>query len=265
MPKESKKRWLKAEMHAHCSLDPKDYDICRFSPEQLIRESARQRFEILSITCHDSNIWTDSLCSYARSLGITLIPGMEISVEKTRHVLVYNSDKSPETLGTLEKIRLHSSEDSLIVAPHPFFPGSSCLRRHLEKNIDLFDAVEYSGFVVPGLNFNRKSLKLARKTGKPLLGFGDIHYLWQLGKTFTWIYAEPDIHSILSAIRQGLVRMETVPLSWTEAASWWAERFWRILAPANPAPACVSDKIEDGRRFGAAQKSMESERIHVGQ
>jgi len=136
---------------------------------------------------------------------------------------------------------------------------------YLEKNPDLFDAVEYSGFLAPGLNFNRRGLKFAERTGKPLLGFGDIHYLWQLGRTYTWIYAEPEIQSILSAIRQGLVRIETSPLSWPEAAWWWMTSLWRAVFPANSPPGIVqSDKIEDGRCFGTAQKRMESQGIHVG-
>jgi predicted metal-dependent phosphoesterase TrpH len=260
----SGKRWLKAEMHAHCNLDPKDYGICRYTPEQLIQKSAEQGFEILAITCHDADIWTDKLSSYARSLGVTLIPGMEVTAEKTRHVLVYNFDKGAADLSTLEKIRLHSGKETLVVAPHPFFPGRSCLRKHLEHNTDLFDAIEYSGFTVSGLNFNLRSIEIAQKTGKPLLGSGDIHHLWQLGKTYTWIYAEAEVFSILEAIRFGNLRMETSLLSWMQAAGWWADRFKRAFFPANRPPE-PSDKIKDRGRFGTPQKSVESQGIHVGQ
>jgi predicted metal-dependent phosphoesterase TrpH len=262
----SGKRWLKAEMHAHCDLDPEDYGICRFTPEQLIHEAARQGFEILSITCHDSNIWTDELSDYARSLGITLIPGMEVTVEKTRHVLVYNLDMGAGNLNTLEKIRAYTNGDSLVVAPHPFYPGPSCLRGYLIKNLDLFDAIEYSGFLAPGLNFNRRGRKLAEKTGKPLLGFGDIHHLWQLGRTFTWIYAEPEVPSIIRAIKQGLVRIESSKLSWFEVAGWLATALWRKVFPVNSLPDIIpSDKVEDGRCLGSAQERMESQRVHIGQ
>ena len=260
----SEKRWLKAEMHAHCSLDPEDYGFCAFSPEQLIREAAQQGFSILSITCHNLNIWTNDLSDYARSHGITLIPGMEITVEKTRHVLAYNLDTEPERVDTLEKIRARANGNSLIVAPHPFYPGRSCLRTRFEKNLDLFDAVEYSGFVVPGLNFNRRTLKIAEKQNKPVLGCGDVHQLWQLGKTFTWIYAEPEIESIISAIKKGLVRIETSPLSYFEAAMWWGTEIWRKIFPVNSRPRS-SDKIKNGRRFGTAQERVESQSVHVGQ
>ena len=221
--------------------------------EQLIDKAATLGYEILAITCHNLDVWTKTLSEYARNLGITLIPGMEVTAEKTRHVLVYNFHAYPEDLNTLKKIRACSGKDTLVIAPHAFFPERSCLRRLLPKNLDVFDAIEYSGFQVRGLNFNRRSVRLARKTGKPLVGSGDIHFLWQLGRTYTWVYSEPDVQSVLSAIRQGLVRIEVSPLSWFEAATWWATVTWRKAAPADLAPL---NKIENRRGFGTAQESV---------
>jgi hypothetical protein len=256
----SVKRWLKAELHSHCSLDPVDYRICRQTPEQLIHSAAKLGYEILAITCHNVDIWTEGLSDYARDLGVTLIPGMEVATERTRHVLVYNFHTGPENLATLKKIADRSREDTLVIAPHAFFPGPVCLRGLLRKNLDLFDAIEFSGFQIRGLDFNRRSVALAREFRKPLVGGADVHYLWQLGRTFTWIYAEPGVRSVLSAVKQGLVRIQTSPLSWLEAAEWWAATFWRYAFPVNPVPSRFSagplDKIEDGRCFGAAQQSM---------
>ena len=249
----SKKHWLKAELHAHCGLDPEDARICRYTPEQLIAGAATLGYEILAVTCHNLDIWTERLAAYAGDLGITLIPGMEVTAEKTRHVLAYNFHARPEDLDTLKKIRARSGKDTLVIAPHAFFPERSCLRGLLPKNLDVFDAIEYSGFQVRGINFNRRSVRLARETGKPLVGSGDIHFLWQLGRTYTWVYSEPDVQSVLSAIKKGFVRIEASPLSWREAATWWATTLWRNASPADPARL---NKIENGRGFGAAQESM---------
>jgi predicted metal-dependent phosphoesterase TrpH len=249
----SKQRWLKAELHAHCGLDPDDSRICRYTPEQLIARAATLGYEILAITCHDLDVWTETLSEYAMNLGITLIPGMEVTAEKTRHVLVYNFHTCPEDLNTLKKIRARSGKDTLVIAPHAFFPERSCLRGLLPKNLDVFDAIEYSGFHVRGLNFNRRSARLAGETGKSLVGSGDIHFLWQLGRTYTRVYSEPDVQSVLHSIKQGFVRIEVSPLSWLEAATWWATAIWRKAAPADPAPL---NKIENGRGFGTAQESV---------
>jgi len=45
---------------------------------------------------------------------------------------------------------------STVVAPHPFFPTSSCLGRDLERHADLFDAVE------------RNAMVLQQKTPRPV-------------------------------------------------------------------------------------------------
>jgi predicted metal-dependent phosphoesterase TrpH len=253
----SEKRWLKTELHSHCNLDPTDYRTCEHTPEQLIAKAAELGYEVLAITCHDLDVWSESLSDYAQSLGITLIPGMEVTAEGTRQTLVYNFHTSAENLNTLEKIRARSREDTLVIAPHPFFPGRSCLGKLLEYNLGMFDAIEYSGFQVPGLNFNRRGMKLSAKTQKPVVGNADVHYLWQLGRTFTWIYSEPDMASIFDAIRRGMVRVEQSNLSWFQAANWWAITFWRCAFPVNTLPIKLPlDEIEDGRCLRATQQGM---------
>jgi hypothetical protein len=264
----SGKRWRKAELHSHCNLDPIDYRGCPYTPEELISEAAKLGYEILAITCHDKDIWTEELADFAGGLGITLIPGMEVTTEGKHHTLVYNFRVDARDLNTLKKIRTLSCEDTLVIAPHPFYPGRICLHGLLEKNLDLFDAIESSGFHIRGgIDFNRRSEALAAKANKPLVGNGDIHYLWQLDRTYTWIYSEPGVLPVLNAVKQGLVRVQKSPLTWLEAAEWWVGSYWRQAFPVNsapgkpvrskPFPVRPSDEIKDGRRFGPAQEGME--------
>lgn len=245
---------MKAELHAHCGLDPSDYRICRYSAEDLISAAAKSGYEILAITCHNYDAWSEQLSDYARDLGITLIPAMEVTAEEKHHVLVYNFQTGPENLNTLDKIRQRSGEETLVIAPHAYYPERTCLRNLLAGNLDVFDAIEWSGFEVRGLNFNRRSAELAAAAGKPLVGNSDIHFLWQLNRTCSLIYAEPDVHSILAAVKQGLVRIQLSPLSWFEAATWFTTAFWRTMVAKQPA---ALDKIKDRRGFGTAQESVE--------
>lgn len=230
-------RWMKAEMHSHCSLDPVDYRVCDYSPEELISETARLGYEVLSITCHNLDVWSKELSEYARSLGVTLVPGMEVDTEGRRHALLYNFKTTAENLDTLEKIRAHSNKDTLIVAPHPYFPGSIALRELLDCNVGMFDAIEVSGFYTPLLDFNRKARRLATQHGKPMVGNADVHQLWQLGKTFTWIYAEPEVGSIMRAIQNGHVRVESTTLTFRQVVSWWARTLWCHVFPVQREPA----------------------------
>ncbi len=228
--------WLKAELHAHCNADPMDFRVCDYTPEQLISEAARLGYQVLAITCHNRDIWSRQLSDYAEALGITLIPGMEVSAEGRRHVLAYNFQTGSENLNTLEKLRARKCEDTLVIAPHSYFPTRSCLWRLLERNLDIFDAIEVSGFYTAGLDFNRRARRIAAQYHKPMVGNGDVHLLWQLNHTYTRIYSEPGVLPVLKAIKQGRVRVESAPLSLSNVTNWWATTLWRYAFPANPAP-----------------------------
>ncbi len=227
----SRERWLKAELHAHCNLDPIDYRGCAYSAEELIRAAARLGYQILAITCHNLDVWTRELSAYAASLGIVLIPGMEVTVEGQRHTLVYNFKSGAETLDSLDKIRNLSRTDTLVVAPHPYFPSTKCLGRLLDRNIEIFDAIEISGFHAPAIDFNRRARRIATACNKPLIGNGDVHHLWQLGPTYTWIQAEPNLDAIIQAIKQGKTRVESTALSYAQIARWWATSHIRAAFP----------------------------------
>ena len=54
--------------YAHCSQDPEDYKLCRYSAEELIIAAARAAYDILAITCHDRDIWSPDLSAFAESL-----------------------------------------------------------------------------------------------------------------------------------------------------------------------------------------------------
>jgi len=232
----SGERWLKAELHAHCSLDPYDYRMCAHSPEELIREAARLGYRVLAITCHDVDVWSRELSEYAEGLGITLIPGMEVHAGGRFHTLVYNFRTGWENLSTFEKIRARRGPDTLVVAPHPYYPSWTSLGSRLEKQIDLFDAIEFSGFFTRHVDFNRRAAHIGLKHGKPLIGNSDAHLLWQLGRTFTWILAEPGVQPVIAAIKRGQVRIESNALSSREASSWWATALGRCIFPVHSRP-----------------------------
>lgn len=226
-----KERWLKAELHAHCNLDPVDYRGCAYSAEELIRAAARLDYDVLAITCHNLDVWTEALSAYASSLGILLIPGMEVTVDRGCHTLVYNFKTTAEKLGTLAGIRSFSRADTLVIAPHPYFPSTKCLWRRLDRNLEVFDAIEISGFYAPGLDFNRRARRIAAAYRKPLVGNCDVHQLWQLGSTCTWILAEPAKESIIQAIKQGRTRVESAALSYAQVARWWVTSLTRAVFP----------------------------------
>ncbi|HZW73918.1 MAG TPA: PHP-associated domain-containing protein, partial [Caldimonas sp.] len=114
--------------------------------------------------------------------------------------------------------RLKAREPGLVIAPHAFYPASSCLRRQLDRHADLFDAVEYNAMFTVSLNFNRLAVAWASARGKPMVGNGDVHRLRQLGTTWSLVDAPADADAICAAIAAGRVRVDASPLAWRDAA-----------------------------------------------
>jgi len=210
---------LKAELHIHTHEDPQDSFFIKHTAKQLIDEAHKQNFDILAFTCHNHVLYFEELQNYAKTKNIFLIPGVERTIHG-KHVLIYNltnqeaqNIKSFKDLHQLKQQKQKSNQPFLVVAPHPFYPLPTCLRNLILKYFHLFDAWEYSFFYHQLINPNKKTQKLAQKYHKPLIGNSDIHRLSVLGKTYTLINSEKNLHSIFHAIRNNQVEIKTAPLS----------------------------------------------------
>ena len=201
--------WLKADLHLHTCEGPEA--IVRWTPRDLIDIAARAGYQVLSFTDHDTQTYDASLARYAQDRGVVLIPGVEATVEG-RHVLLYNFSCSPGALRTFRGIRQHKGPYSLVVAPHPFFPGSTSLRWRLLEQLDIFDAVEYSHFYTNWIDYNRQMLPLARGYDLPLLGGSDAHLPCQFGTTYSLVETDPNPEAVIGAVRAGRVRVVSRPL-----------------------------------------------------
>jgi len=142
---------------------------------------------------------------------------MEATIEG-RHVLLYNIDVLPDRIRTFADLRRLKGPEWLVVAPHVFFPGPTCLRRRLLDELDLFDAIELCHFYTRGIDFNRRAVQLAKEHGLPLLGTSDSHCVRQLGTTYSLVTGEMAVGSVLAAIRKGEVEVVSRPLTLRECA-----------------------------------------------
>jgi predicted metal-dependent phosphoesterase TrpH len=220
-------RPLKADLHLHTAEDP--LDRIRYTAKELISKAADESFDVLSITNHQIMTFSPELFSYAQERGILLIPGVEVTVER-RHVLLLNPPpvKLCSDFSHLSKLR---RPETLIVAPHPYFPGTYSLNGRLLKHRGLFDALEYCHFYSPRINFNQKAIEVCQSHGFPLIGNSDAHFLSQFGTTYSLIYAEKNLESIFTAIREYRVEVVTRPLTPFEMGS-IARRFLRMKVQA---------------------------------
>jgi predicted metal-dependent phosphoesterase TrpH len=208
---------LKVDFHLHTGDDP--VDTIPHSAVTLIDRAAALGFNALAITLHERQFGDPRVRDYARERGITLIPGLERTVEG-RHVLLLNfpgpAAESVRTFGDVA--RLKARHGGLVIAPHPYFPARTCLRGALVARPGLFDAVEWSYFWTRATNFNARAAQWARAHGKPVVGNSDLHVLRQLGRTYSLVDAPPDVAAICDAIRAGRVTLHTEPVPVLELA-----------------------------------------------
>jgi len=216
-------RPLKADLHLHTAEDP--LDRVRHTAKELISIAADESFDVISITNHHLMTFNQDLLSYAQERGILLIPGIEMTIQR-RHVLVLNPPphKICNDFSSLSKLR---RPQTLIVAPHPYFPGTYSLNGYLLKHLKLFDALEYCHFYSSMINFNQRAMEVCQSFGFPLVGNSDAHFLSQFGTTYSLIYAEKNLDSIFAAIRGNRVEVVTRPLKPLEIGS-IANRFLRM-------------------------------------
>jgi hypothetical protein len=198
---------LKVDLHLHTSEDPAD--VISHDAHQLVDRAAELGFDALAITLHDRVLADSRLIEYARDKGIVLIPGVERTIEGC-HVLLINFPTGTDHVRTFRDLAaLRARSNGLVIAPHPFFPHGNSLRSRVVEHADLFDAVEWSYFWTRGLNFNTKAALWARQNGKPLVASSDLHDMRQLGRTFSFVFADPDADAICAALREGRVSIQT--------------------------------------------------------
>jgi hypothetical protein len=207
---------LKIELHTHSADDP--VDRIPHTTRELIDRAAALGYDALAVTLHDRQLDIRPLTAYAAGLGVTLIRGIERTVQG-RHVLLLNFSDAAEAVRSFDDIaRLRARERGLVIAPHPFFPAASCLRGALDAHADLFDAVEWNAMFTRHVDFNRAAQRWADRHGKPMVGNGDVHRLYQLGSCYSIVEADRDATSICEAVRAHKVQVVARPLTMLEAA-----------------------------------------------
>lgn len=221
---------LKADLHTHSGDDP--YDKIPYSSEMLIDAAAQLKYDVLAITLHQDFLFFERVVKYAHRRGIILLPGFEATIDG-KHVLILNPHPGQERVSTFQELEQLERGNSFIVAPHPFYPDSTCLGRDLEPHIGLFNAIEYCCFYFPGANFNRRAAKIAKQYGLPLIGTTDAHTLPMNDSTVTWIEAEEKtIQGVLDALHKGHFSIETHFRPWNHVLEmcWlFFREKWRIF------------------------------------
>jgi len=210
---------LKADLHLHSREDP--YDVLDYDARDLIRRAAQLHFDAVAITLHGKVIEDESLNDFASDAGVLFIRGIEKRIHG-KEVLIYNVTQEQmdavRTFDDLRRLKAAMRDEMLVIAPHPFFKQAQCLGRHLEENIDLFDAIEYCHLYTRFWNLNRRAVEVARAHGKPMIATSDSHALWMFGRNYTLFDAPQTMAGIFAAVRDGRGQPHSRPISMIQFA-----------------------------------------------
>ncbi len=209
---------VKFDFHMHTLDDPCDKHVYH-TVFELLDKAALLKYDALAITLHTRQFQSREAEQYARDRGILLIPGVEQDVDGC-HVLLINFPKEASegirTFADLARVKAElartQAPESLIIAPHPFFPSGVALQDKFWDHKEIFDAIEVSGFYHRRWNPNLKAMEASRKLGIPLVGNSDTHTLEQFGKTWSEVECEKDTESILRAIKAGKTQVKGASL-----------------------------------------------------
>jgi len=185
---------LKCDFHMHLCQESDNF--IRYSYRDLILRCKSLGYDVISITLHDDVIKKE-VFDYAKKQGILLMPGCERDIDGC-HVLLYNF-KNPLAVTSFGKLRKAKRNDTLVVAPHPFFWHGNSLLNQLKNNVELFDAVEIHGMSV--LWFNFLARRFAKKYNLSLIGDSDSHALWHVGSAYTLIDSKKSVLDIVRAVK----------------------------------------------------------------
>jgi predicted metal-dependent phosphoesterase TrpH len=207
---------LKADFHIHTAEDPCDH--IPYTAYKLIDTAAEMGFEVLSVTNHTALTFDRKLESYAG-----------------RHnILVNPASKTIRRRYSLAEIPRLKADQSLVIAPHPFFFLARSLQARLFPLLPYFDALEFTSYYHSLINRNKKALRVAALHNKPVVANSDAHNLWQIGKTYSLIEAKKDTPSIIEAVKEGRLEIRTSPFSmaqigWSFIKAVTFDRIWHTL------------------------------------
>ena len=210
---------LKVDLHLHTSEDP--YDVLDYDARDLIRHAAGLGFDAIAITLHGKVIDVEGLHEFASEESVLFIPGIEKRIHG-KEVLVYNVTQTQmdavRTFADLRELKKLMRDEMLVIAPHPFFKQAQCLGRHLEENIDIFDAIEYCHLYTRFWNLNKRAAEVAAEHGKPMVATSDSHALWMFGRNYTLLDAPKTMAGVFQAVREGRAQPHSQPISIIEFA-----------------------------------------------
>ena len=188
---------LSCDLHVHTNFS-RDGES---RVDEILARAEAIGLDAVAITDHDS---VDGARYALRcNTPVLVIPGTEVSTNEGHLLVLGVTSPLPSGMDFLDTVRTAQSMGGLTILPHPYHIWRHAVALRLRSSVEAVDAIEVFNSRFLFGTANRKAARVARRFGKPCVGGSDAHNARYVGYGITYIGAEPDVASILQAIRDG--------------------------------------------------------------
>ncbi len=193
---------LKADLHIHSKYSGDSL----LTVEQILTICRRQKFDIISITDHNTFEGALRASSYAKNYNdITILIGIEI-MTNLGELIVIGDKPFNVSYDAYELIDIAHSMGYLVIAPHPYDVWRKGVKDHIYNlNIDAIEVYNTSS----SSRAVARALNVAKVLGKPVIGSSDAHTARELNTSYTIIHPIDNVinvKTIIDSIKAGKIK-----------------------------------------------------------
>ncbi|MEM3466662.1 MAG: PHP domain-containing protein [Candidatus Jordarchaeales archaeon] len=191
-------------VHTYCSRHPVWGNDAVSSPKEVVEEAARKGLDGVAITDHNTTKGGLLGLRVAKSNGVVVIPGVEISSVRGDILVLGLMEKlefKPKRMDVGEVIELAREAGGVVVLPHPYRRSKppTFVREFRVDALEGFNARTSK-------RLNEKAKRLAKAEGIPVVAGSDAHTLNEIGNGVTGTTADDRrLEDVLEAISKGKV------------------------------------------------------------